>query len=197
MLLPSLSMVFDGSGPLVKRCDGFDGSLWSTLVYRTFPWCTLCTQRSGLGSYPLVCKGGGQLSWQDLAAYMVTRDISESSHSHQPQPPCIWWPLLPTRFLKFLDHNHTAGHSHDGYQGYLWDESILLPLDGSLWSPPKVRKIRYIQQKTKVSKMSLVLQPWLSRLTIWRTGWYPPPQHQSPFVFVQNTIMSPFCEHFW
>ena len=30
MLLPSLSMVFDGSWPLVKRCDGFDGSLWST-----------------------------------------------------------------------------------------------------------------------------------------------------------------------
>ena len=29
MLLPSLSMVFDGSRPLVKRCDGFDGSLWS------------------------------------------------------------------------------------------------------------------------------------------------------------------------
>ena len=29
MLLPSLSMVFDGSGALVKRCDGFDGSLWS------------------------------------------------------------------------------------------------------------------------------------------------------------------------
>ena len=29
MLLPSLSMVFDGSVPLVKRCDGFDGSLWS------------------------------------------------------------------------------------------------------------------------------------------------------------------------
>ena len=24
--LPSLSMVFDGFGPLVKRCDGFDGS---------------------------------------------------------------------------------------------------------------------------------------------------------------------------
>ena len=24
-----VSMVFDGSGPLVKRCDGFDGSLWS------------------------------------------------------------------------------------------------------------------------------------------------------------------------
>ena len=30
MLLPSLLMVFDGFGPLVKRCDGFDGSLWST-----------------------------------------------------------------------------------------------------------------------------------------------------------------------
>ena len=29
MLLPSLSMVFDGFGPLVKQCDGFDGSLWS------------------------------------------------------------------------------------------------------------------------------------------------------------------------
>ena len=26
---PSLSIVFDGSGPLVERCDGFDGSLWS------------------------------------------------------------------------------------------------------------------------------------------------------------------------
>ena len=33
MLLPSLSMVFDGSGPLVKRCDGFDGSLWSNRVF--------------------------------------------------------------------------------------------------------------------------------------------------------------------
>ena len=32
ILLPSLSMVFDGSGPLVKRCDGFDGSLWSNAV---------------------------------------------------------------------------------------------------------------------------------------------------------------------
>ena len=30
MLLPSLSMVFNGSGPLVKRCDGFNGSLWSS-----------------------------------------------------------------------------------------------------------------------------------------------------------------------
>ena len=29
ILLPSLSMVFDGSGPLVNRCDGFNGSLWS------------------------------------------------------------------------------------------------------------------------------------------------------------------------
>ena len=26
-------MVFDGSGPLVKRCDGFDGSLWSNDEY--------------------------------------------------------------------------------------------------------------------------------------------------------------------
>ena len=26
-------MVFDGSGPLVKRCDGFDESLWSILRY--------------------------------------------------------------------------------------------------------------------------------------------------------------------
>ena len=34
MLLPSLSMVFDGSGPLVKRCNGFDGSLWSNLQRR-------------------------------------------------------------------------------------------------------------------------------------------------------------------
>ena len=30
ILLPSLSMVFDGSVPLIKRCDGFDGSLWSS-----------------------------------------------------------------------------------------------------------------------------------------------------------------------
>ena len=33
MLLPLLSMVFDGSLPLVKRCDGFDGSLWSTALW--------------------------------------------------------------------------------------------------------------------------------------------------------------------
>ena len=30
IFLPSHSMVFNGSGPLVKRCDGFDGSSWST-----------------------------------------------------------------------------------------------------------------------------------------------------------------------
>ena len=30
MLLPSRSMVFGGSRPLVKQCDGFNGSLWST-----------------------------------------------------------------------------------------------------------------------------------------------------------------------
>ena len=32
IVLPSLSMVFDGFGPLVKRCDGFDGSLWSMRI---------------------------------------------------------------------------------------------------------------------------------------------------------------------
>ena len=35
ILLPSLSMVFDGSRPLVKRCDGFDGSLCSNIRYRS------------------------------------------------------------------------------------------------------------------------------------------------------------------
>ena len=30
IFLPSVSMVFDGSGPLVERCDGFEGSLWSS-----------------------------------------------------------------------------------------------------------------------------------------------------------------------
>jgi len=33
IFLPSLSMVFDGSGPLVQRCDGFDGSSWSNLGF--------------------------------------------------------------------------------------------------------------------------------------------------------------------
>ena len=37
MLLPSLSMVFDGSGPLAKRCDGFDGSLWSKRQQEQIP----------------------------------------------------------------------------------------------------------------------------------------------------------------
>ena len=31
ILLPLLSMVFNGSGPLVKRWNGFNGSLWSML----------------------------------------------------------------------------------------------------------------------------------------------------------------------
>ena len=31
IFLPSLSMVFDGSGPLVKQFDGFDWSSWSNL----------------------------------------------------------------------------------------------------------------------------------------------------------------------
>ena len=60
-------------------------------------------------------------------------------------------------------------------------------MDGSVWSPPKVRKIRYIQQKTKVSKMSLVPQPWLSCLTIWRTGWYPLAPASVIFCFCAKT----------
>ena len=35
-------MVFDSSGPLVKRCDGFDGSLWSKCdgsVSYLLRWC--------------------------------------------------------------------------------------------------------------------------------------------------------------
>ena len=36
VLLPSLSMVFDGFGPLVKRCDGFDESLWSNRDFQTW-----------------------------------------------------------------------------------------------------------------------------------------------------------------
>ena len=43
MLLPSLSMVFDGSGPLVKRCDGFNGSLWSTIRDGDRTVLTVCT----------------------------------------------------------------------------------------------------------------------------------------------------------
>ena len=27
------TITFDGSGPLVKRCDGFDGSLWSIVMH--------------------------------------------------------------------------------------------------------------------------------------------------------------------
>ena len=30
IMLPLLSMVFDGYGPLVKQSDGFDGALWSS-----------------------------------------------------------------------------------------------------------------------------------------------------------------------
>ena len=37
VLLPSLSMVFDGFGPLVKRCDGFDGSSWSNCNFNFVP----------------------------------------------------------------------------------------------------------------------------------------------------------------
>ena len=36
IFLPSLSMVFDGSGPLVKRCDGFGGSFRS--ICHVFVW---------------------------------------------------------------------------------------------------------------------------------------------------------------
>ena len=41
VLLPSLSMVFDGFGPLVKRCDGFDGSSWSIPGLSSFVWPTI------------------------------------------------------------------------------------------------------------------------------------------------------------
>ena len=57
MLLPSLSMVFDGSRPLVKRCDGFDGSLWSTVYILYSPpfthflerWNVLAARRRHCG----------------------------------------------------------------------------------------------------------------------------------------------------
>ena len=37
IFLPLLSMVFDGSGPLVERCDGFDGLSWSRCYLHL--WC--------------------------------------------------------------------------------------------------------------------------------------------------------------
>ena len=38
VLLPSLSMVFNDFGPLVKQCNGFDGSSWSILKFNQFKW---------------------------------------------------------------------------------------------------------------------------------------------------------------
>ena len=52
ILLPSLSMVFDGSGPLVKRCNGFDGSLWSNALHSTLvDWVAHCCTKV-IGSVP-------------------------------------------------------------------------------------------------------------------------------------------------
>ena len=43
-------MVFDGFGPLVKRCDGFDGSLWSSDKYINTLMCRLRVGRTYLNA---------------------------------------------------------------------------------------------------------------------------------------------------
>ena len=60
MLLPSLSMVFDGSGPLVKRCDGFDGSLWSSDCH------SKCNVRSTLSHSLLAASPSGRMPHSSL-----------------------------------------------------------------------------------------------------------------------------------
>ena len=64
VLLPSLSMVFDGFGPLVKRCDGFDGSSWSTEE--------VCSPR------PCICKS------------FVFKFTLKKKHESLPSPTCLW-----------------------------------------------------------------------------------------------------------
>ena len=83
ILLPSLSMVFDGFGPLVKRCDGFDGSLWSN--YEWTPMTPNPHIHSSSGREPVniprlvtsdrtsLCHGGPLLNplWVLSACYVV------------------------------------------------------------------------------------------------------------------------------
>ena len=68
ILLPSLSMVFDGSGPLVKRCNGFDGSSWS--IYLKKKQIRICV--------------GKLVGWKTLG----------SIHTN-PLPATARWPSVP------------------------------------------------------------------------------------------------------
>ena len=112
ILLPSLSMVFNGSGPLVKRCDGFDGSLWSSPCQPYHPFY----RQGGVENIEV-----GNLCW-------VFR--SNSSPSPEPQaeigrPPLILLPpvlLLPEQ----LPVHHQSHLACNPVQG----EAASYPLEG-------------------------------------------------------------------
>ena len=60
ILLPSLSMVFDGFRPLVKRCDGFDGSLWSIAFWSNLYFKSSKSGETNRGCGLCACSEAGE-----------------------------------------------------------------------------------------------------------------------------------------
>ena len=84
IFLPSLSMVFDGSGPLVKRCDGFDGSLWSISHYSTA--AQYCKKGK---TYKTMLTNLGEVR-PHLFGLSVTLTTILPARSHQPPNNLKW-----------------------------------------------------------------------------------------------------------
>ena len=126
MLLPSLSMVFDGSGPLVKRCDGFDGSLWSISKYISFYWVLMIMNKKwsiilySTNAHRPICSPDrllilpfhkrGQSSFDKVASSLwfdfctVTKFQGKwiLTKSKETSPPPLFWKLPLTKLKMFL-----------------------------------------------------------------------------------------------
>ena len=100
IFLPSLSMVFDGYGPLVKRCNGFDGSLWSTCDIfcdrcDLIPHSNNCHQSHHSSYVQVVVEGRCVLKKWVLLQIVIGRYGYKSSfgankHRFWPGPVDVW-----------------------------------------------------------------------------------------------------------
>ena len=71
-------MVFDGTGPLVKRCDGFDGSLWSNWHVRDIVMVVVGVLES---KQKLAYYHNGKSNWHQVM------DIVRLTHiNYSPEP---------------------------------------------------------------------------------------------------------------
>ena len=96
VIQPLVSMVFNGHGPLVQRCDGFDGS-FSSILYQDWQ------QRSVNSPARTECQEGNPLG----LSYTGSADVTTTGI------PCRVWDNSELQVHQGVEHKHCRNPDHD------------------------------------------------------------------------------------